>query len=85
MSSNDVWREVVSFYRASQLMGLSPERLRELAERERIDWRLGFHVEDLIRLSAKLSETTRNPKRRARLRAALSTFVAIRDEARRAA
>jgi hypothetical protein len=83
--SNDLWRGVVSFYRASQIMDLSPERLRAIADRERIDGRLGFHVDDLIRLSAKLSAATRNPRRKARLRAAVSTFAAIRDEAAREA
>jgi hypothetical protein len=84
-TQDDLWRGVVGLHRAASIMGLSVERLVEIAERERVDRRLGFQVEDLIRLSAKLSATTRDPGQKARFRAAVSTFVAIRDKAREAA
>ena len=79
---DEMWRGVVSRGYAAWVMGLSIDQLLDVAWREGLDARLGFHVEDLIRLAAKLSATTRDPERKARLRAAVSTFVAIRDDAR---
>jgi hypothetical protein len=60
-------------------MGLTYGRPLELADRERIDHRLGFQVDDLIRLSMKLAAVTPDAEEKARLRAATATFKAIRD------
>ena len=60
-------------------MGLTYGRLLELAEREGVDHHLGFQVDDLIRLSMKLSATASNPTEKAELRAAVRTFRAFRD------
>jgi hypothetical protein len=77
----ELFRGVIRLHRAARIMGVSPEELGGAAERERIDRRLGFHVDDLIRLATKLSVTTRDPERKARLRAAVSTFIQLRNEA----
>ena len=44
----------------------------------------GFHLKDLIRLTAKLCALTYDAERKATLRAALETFIAWRDDDDRA-
>jgi hypothetical protein len=77
-ADDDLWHGVIHPAEAARAMDLAYDRLLDLADRERIDFRNGFRVEDLIRLATKLVSTTPDPQQQAQLRAAVRTFRAIR-------
>jgi hypothetical protein len=77
-ADDDLWHGVIHPAEAARAMDLTYDRLLDLADRERIDYRNGFRVEDLIRLATKLVSTTPDPQQQAQLRAAVRTFRAIR-------
>lgn len=79
LSEDDLWRGVLRPGEAARTMGIAYDDLLELADREQIDYQLGFHVDDLIRLATALSAKTTDSDQKATLRAAVRTFTAIRE------
>lgn len=79
LTDDDLSRGIVRPGEAARTMGLTYDALLDAADREHIDYHLGFQVDDLIRLAIKLSATTLDPEQNACLRAAAATFRAIRD------
>ena len=79
---DELYDGMISINHAANVAEMQRVDLVNAATKEGIDTKMGFDIDDLIRLLGKLSVMSYEPERKAKLRSAMQRFVEERDNPR---